>query len=74
MKFIVDTADLNEICEASSWGLVDGVATNPSLMSKAGWPYPEVLREIREAVDGPNGPTSWRPRHRPARDKASHAR
>ena len=53
MKFFIDTADVNEIREASSWGLVDGVTTNPSLMSKTGRPYAEVLREICEIVDGP---------------------
>jgi transaldolase len=53
MKFFIDTADVNEIREASSWGLVDGVTTNPSLMSKTGRPYAEVLREICEVVDGP---------------------
>jgi transaldolase len=53
MKFFIDTADINEIREASSWGLVDGVTTNPSLMSKTGRPYAEVLREICEVVDGP---------------------
>jgi transaldolase len=53
MKFFIDTADVNEIREASSWGLVDGVTTNPSLISKTGRPYAEVLREICEIVDGP---------------------
>jgi TalC/MipB family fructose-6-phosphate aldolase len=53
MKFFIDTADVNEIREASSWGLVDGVTTNPRLMSKTGRPYAEVLREICEIVDGP---------------------
>jgi transaldolase len=53
MKFFIDTADVNEIREALSWGLVDGVTTNPSLMSKTGRPYAEVLREICEIVDGP---------------------
>ena len=53
MKFFIDTADVNEIREAASWGLVDGVTTNPSLIAKAGRPYGEVLREICEIVDGP---------------------
>ena len=53
MKFFIDTADVNEIREAASWGLVDGVTTNPSLIAKTGRPYADVLREICEIVDGP---------------------
>ena len=53
MKFFIDTADVNEIHEAASWGLVDGVTTNPSLIARTGRPYADVLREICEAVDGP---------------------
>ncbi len=53
MKFFLDTAEVKEIREAASWGLVDGVTTNPSLIAKSGRPYAEVLREICELVDGP---------------------
>jgi transaldolase len=53
MKFFIDTADVNEIREAASWGLVDGVTTNPSLIARTGRPYADVLREICETVDGP---------------------
>ncbi len=53
MKFFIDTADINEIREAASWGLVDGVTTNPSLIAKTGRPYADVLREICDTVDGP---------------------
>jgi transaldolase len=53
MKFFIDTAEVTEIREAASWGLVDGVTTNPSLMAKAGRPYHDVLKEICEIVDGP---------------------
>ncbi len=53
MKFFIDTAEVKEIREAASWGLVDGVTTNPSLIAKSGRPYAEVLREICEIVDGP---------------------
>jgi transaldolase len=53
MKYFIDSADVAEIREAASWGLVDGVTTNPSLMAKAGRPYHDVLREICEIVDGP---------------------
>ena len=53
MKFFVDSADANEIREVASWGLADGVTTNPSLIAKTGRPYDEVLREICDALDGP---------------------
>jgi transaldolase len=53
MKFFVDSADVREIREAASWGLADGVTTNPSLLAKAGRPYAEVLRELCDALDGP---------------------
>ncbi len=53
MKFFIDTADVKEIKEAASWGLVDGVTTNPSLIAKTGRQYEEVLREICGLVDGP---------------------
>ncbi len=53
MKYFIDTADVAEIREAASWGLIDGVTTNPSLVAKTGRPYHEVLKEICDIVDGP---------------------
>ena len=53
MKFFIDTADVNEIREASLLGLVDGVTTNPSLIAKSGRKFEEVIREIAGIVDGP---------------------
>ena len=53
MKFFVDSADAAEIREVASWGLADGVTTNPSLLAKTGRPYADVLREICGLVDGP---------------------
>ena len=53
MKLFIDTADVGEIREAHSWGILDGVTTNPSLVAKAGRPHEEVLREICGIVDGP---------------------
>ena len=53
MKFFIDSADVNEIRQAASWGLVDGVTTNPSLVAKSGRLFTDVLREICELVDGP---------------------
>ena len=51
MKFFVDSADVNEIREVASWGLADGVTTNPSLIAKSGRPYDEVLLEICDALE-----------------------
>jgi transaldolase len=53
MKFFVDTADVGEIRELASTGLLDGVTTNPSLIAKAGRPIKTVIAEICEVVDGP---------------------
>jgi len=53
MKFFVDTAIIEEIKEAVSWGVVDGVTTNPTLVAKARKPMKEVIREICEIVNGP---------------------
>ena len=53
MKFFIDTADIEEIKEAVALGILDGVTTNPSLVSKTGKPFREVLDEILEIVDGP---------------------
>ena len=53
MKFFIDTADVKEIREAASMGLVDGVTTNPSLVAKTGKKFREVLLEICDIVKGP---------------------
>ncbi len=53
MKFFIDTADINEIKTAVAYGLVDGVTTNPSLVSKTGKDLMTVLKEICDAVEGP---------------------
>ncbi len=53
MKFFVDTADVDEIRDLASTGLLDGVTTNPSLVMKAGRPFKEVIAEICKVVDGP---------------------
>lgn len=53
MKFFIDSADVAEIKEAASMGLLDGVTTNPSLVAKAGRPFKEVLLEICDIVRGP---------------------
>ena len=53
MKIFIDTANINEIKEASSWGIIDGVTTNPSLIAKEGRDLQEVINEICTIVDGP---------------------
>lgn len=53
MKFFIDTANLEEIKEAASMGVLDGVTTNPSLAAKESMPYRELLAEICKVVSGP---------------------
>ncbi len=52
MKFFVDTADIDEIKELASTGLLDGVTTNPSLIMKSGRDFIEVVTEICKIVPG----------------------
>ncbi len=55
MKFFIDTANLDEIKEAASIGILDGVTTNPSLLAKekGKGDFKTILRKICEVVDGP---------------------
>lgn len=53
MKFFLDTANLEEIRQGASLGIVDGITTNPSLIAKEGRSLEEVAREICSVVDGP---------------------
>lgn len=53
MKLFIDTADVAEIREAASLGLLDGVTTNPTLVAATGRPMRDVLVEICELVSGP---------------------
>lgn len=53
MKIFVDTADLDKIRELASWGIIDGVTTNPTLVAKSGRSFKEVIDEIFDIVDGP---------------------
>jgi transaldolase len=53
MKLFIDTADLNEIKELASWGILDGVTTNPTLLAKSGRSFQEIIDEIFDLVDGP---------------------
>jgi transaldolase len=53
MKFFIDTANIDEIKEAISMGMVDGVTTNPTLIAKEARPFEKIIREICDLVDGP---------------------
>ncbi len=53
MKFFIDTADTDEIREAHSLGILDGVTTNPSLVAKTGKKFTDVIAEICDIVPGP---------------------
>jgi transaldolase len=53
MKFFIDTANVEEIREAVSYGLLDGVTTNPTLLSKESGDPRSILQEITKLVEGP---------------------
>ena len=53
MKLFIDTANIDEIREATSWGILDGCTTNPSLIAREGRDFAEAIHEICEIVQGP---------------------
>jgi transaldolase len=53
MKIFLDTANLEQIKEVASWGLLDGVTTNPSLVAKEKQPFEVLIKKICEIVPGP---------------------
>ena len=53
MKLFIDTANVDEIKEASTWGVISGVTTNPSLIAKERRDFKQVVTEITQIVDGP---------------------
>ena len=53
MKFFIDTANINEIKEAASLGILDGVTTNPTLISREEGHPNDILKQICQVVDGP---------------------
>ncbi len=53
MKIFLDTANLDEIRDAASWGVIDGVTTNPSLIAREGRDFVDTIHQICEIVDGP---------------------
>lgn len=58
MKFFLDTADLNEIEEAASWGVLAGVTTNPTLYSRIGGKLSDFHNHIKRICDIVDGPVS----------------
>jgi transaldolase len=53
VKLFIDTANVAEISEAVSWGILDGVTTNPSLVAREGRSYHDLVAEICRLVQGP---------------------
>jgi transaldolase len=53
MMIFLDTGNTKEIKEAASWGVLDGITTNPSLVAKEGRSFKDLLLEICSIVDGP---------------------
>ncbi|PLX50778.1 MAG: fructose-6-phosphate aldolase [Desulfobulbaceae bacterium] len=53
MKFFIDTANIDEISKAVDMGMVDGVTTNPTLISRENKPFEEIIAEIAKIVNGP---------------------
>ncbi len=53
MKIFLDTANIEQIKVANSYGILDGITTNPTLMSKEKGTYPDKLKEITAIVKGP---------------------
>ena len=53
MMIFLDTGNTKEIKEAASWGVLDGITTNPSLVAKEGRSFKDLLKEICSLVDGP---------------------
>ena len=53
MKFFIDTANIKEIKDANKMGMVDGVTTNPSLISREKGDFIDIIKEICSIVDGP---------------------
>jgi transaldolase len=52
MKIFIDTANLEHIREVNSWGILDGVTTNPTLVAREDRDFGEIIREICSIVDG----------------------
>ncbi len=53
MQLFLDTANINEIKKYASWGIIDGVTTNPSLIAREGVSLETRIKEIAEVINGP---------------------
>jgi transaldolase len=53
MKLWLDTANIEEIRDINTWGVLSGITTNPTLAGKEGKPFEQLLKEIAAEVDGP---------------------
>lgn len=53
MKIFIDTANIEQIREAASWGILDGVTTNPTLVAREKRNFVDLIKEIHALVDGP---------------------
>jgi transaldolase len=53
VKFFIDTANIDQIMDANSMGMVDGVTTNPSLIAKEDGEFKEIIARICKEVAGP---------------------
>jgi transaldolase len=53
MQIFLDTANLDHIREAASWGIIDGITTNPSLVSKENIKFEDLIKEICRIIPGP---------------------
>jgi len=53
MKIFLDTANLDQIKEAASWGIIDGITTNPTLVSRENMPFDQLIKQICKIVPGP---------------------
>jgi transaldolase len=75
MRFFIDTANMDEIREANEMGVLDGVTTNPTHISKEEGTFEQIILEICELVDGPVSAevvsTDWRSMLQEARHLAS---
>ncbi len=53
MKIFLDSANLDEIKEAVSWGIIDGLTTNPTLLAREGKEPKKLLKDISKVISGP---------------------
>lgn len=53
MKIFLDTANIDQIKEAVSWGIIDGITTNPTLVSRENMPFEKLIKQICKIVPGP---------------------